>query len=269
MLKTTRYELYNDECLKIMDTLIEKNVKVDAIIADIPQGITKNNWDKPLAFNAMWDRLYKLRRNKNTPIILFTNQPFTSKLICSNDKHFKIMKYWEKDRPSGFLNAKRMPLKNVEEIAIFYEKPPVYNPQMIVGKPSHSIGKVNGESKCKNNNNYGNFARVEREGNLKYPKQILKYPRPHPPIHPTEKPVPLLKDLIMTYSNEGDVILDFTAGVISTGVAALETNRRFIGIELNEESFNKGVKRMRNTESLIMEGCKHKENKSFRKSKSQ
>ncbi|MGG5443645.1 DNA methyltransferase, partial [Clostridioides difficile] len=91
----------------------------------------------------------------------------------------------------------------------------------------------------------------------------------HPPIHPTEKPVPLLKDLIMTYSNEGDVILDFTAGVISTGVAALETNRRFIGIELNEESFNKGVKRMRNTESLIMESCKHKENKSFRKSKSQ
>ena len=246
IIETDRYKLYKGDCLEIMDKLIEEGIVFDAIITDIPQDITKNEWDMPIPFNAMWDKIYKIRKNKNTPIILFTNQPFTSRLICSNFKHFKIMKYWQKDRPSGFLNAKRMPLKDIEEIAIFYEKQPTYNPQMWEGKENHSIGKVAGENICKNNHNYGDFGRVNTSGNLKYPRQLLRYNRPHPPIHPTEKSVSLLEDLIKTYTNENELILDFTMGSGSTGVACLNTNRRFIGIELDDKYFNIAKERLEN-----------------------
>lgn len=240
-------QLYNGDCLEVMDTLIKNGIKVDLVLTDIPQEITRNEWDMGIPFKEMWDKLYKLRRDKSTPIILFTNQPFTSKLIESNSKHFKIMKYWQKDRPSGFLNAKRMPLKDIEEIAIFYEKQCIYNPIMTEGKPSHSIGKVKGEKECKNNNNYGSFGRVEREGNLKYPRQLMIYNRPHPPIHPTQKPIDLLEDLLITYSSNSGVVLDFTMGSGSTGVACVNTNRRFIGIELDESYFNIAKERIENT----------------------
>lgn len=246
IIEQENYKLYQGDCLEIMDKLINIGIKFDAIITDIPQEITKNEWDMAIPFENMWSKLYKLRKDKTTPMILFTNQPFTSKLICSNIKHFKIMKYWQKDRPSGFLNAKRMPLKDIEEIAIFYEKQPTYNPQMWQGKENHSIGRVEGEDICKNNNNYGNFGRVNTKGNLKYPRQLLRYNRPHPPLHPTEKSVEMLEDLIKTYTNEGDLILDFTMGIASTGVACINTNRRFVGIELDEKYFNIAKERMEN-----------------------
>ena len=237
-------KLYKGDCLEIMDKLIEQGVKVDAIITDIPQEITQNTWDNIIPFEHMWERTYKIRKSKNTPIILFANQPFTSLLIASNYKHFKVIKYWKKNRPSGFLNAKRMPLKDMEEIAIFYEKQPTYNPIMIEGLPNHSIGKVNGEKECKNNNNYGNFGRVETEGNLKYPRQLMEYDRSHPPIHPTQKPVDLIEDLIKTYTNEGDTVLDNCMGSGTTGVACKNLNRNFIGIELDPEYFKIAEKRI-------------------------
>lgn len=231
-----------------MQQLIDKGIKFDAIITDIPQEITQNDWDRVIPLERMWELLYRLRRDVRTPIILFTNQPFTTDLIGSNKKHFKYLKYWHKDRPSGFLNAKRQPLRDVEEIAIFcedniceideiavfYEKQCLYNPQMVEGKANHSIGKADGEVTCINNSNYGNFGRVNTEGNLKYPRQLMYYPRPHPPIHPTEKPIELLEDLILTYTNEGDSILDFTAGSITLGRAAENLNRKWICIEMDE-----------------------------------
>ena len=121
-------KLYNGDCLDTMGKLIAEGIKIDAIITDIPQEITQNTWDNIIPFKEMWLNLYRIRKDKNVPIILFTNQPFTSFLITSNPKHFKVIKYWRKNRPSGFLNAKRMPLKDMEEIAIFYEKQPTYNP---------------------------------------------------------------------------------------------------------------------------------------------
>ena len=229
--------LFNGDCLDVMDKLVAEGIKVDAIITDIPQEITQNTWDNIIPFEDMWERTYKIRKSKTTHVILFNNQPFTSLLIASNYKHFKVIKYWKKNRPSGFLNAKRMPLKDMEEIAIFYEKQPIYNPIMIEGLPNHSIGKVNGEKECKNNNNYGKFGRVETEGNLKYPRQLMEYDRPHPPMHPTQKPVDLIEDLIKTYTNEGDIVLDFTMGSGSTGVASINTNIKFVGIELDEGYF--------------------------------
>ncbi|KGM93526.1 site-specific DNA-methyltransferase (plasmid) [Clostridium botulinum] len=235
--------IYNMDCLEGMDLMIKQGIKVDAIITDIPQGITKNKWDSVIPFDTMWDKLYKVRKNKTTPIIILTNQPFTSSLICSNLKHFKIMKYWQKDRPSGFLNAKRMPLKDIEEIAIFYEKQCTYNPQFWEGKPLHGMG-IKFRERLHSNNNYNGFnschnPSAKRRGDTKkYPRQLMIYPRPHPPIHPTEKPVDLIKDLVKTYTNENNMVLDFTIGSGTTAVACLETNRKFIGLEKDKKYFN-------------------------------
>lgn len=239
-----RHKIYNNYCMLQFQQFIKDNIKFDLILTDIPQELTQNKWDIGLDLEEMWRYLLQLRKDKTTPIILFSNQPYTSKLIMSNLKMFKYMKYWQKDRPSGFLNAKRQPLRDIEKITIFYEKQCYYNPIMIKGKPSHSIGRAKDELVCKNNNNYGNFGRVEREGNLKYPRQLMFYNRPHPPKHPTEKCVDLLKDLILTYSKENDTILDFTAGIMSTGVACLETNRNFVGVEICTKYFEIGKKRL-------------------------
>lgn len=229
-------KLIHGECLEVMGELINKGVKFDAIITDIPQQITQNDWDTIIPLEQMWKLLYKLRKDKQTPIVLFTNQPFTTDLISSNRKHFKYLKYWHKDRPSGFLNAKRQPLRDIEEIAVFYEKQCAYNRQMVEGKENHSIGKSKNLEVQSNNNNYGDFKPIEsNNGNLKYPRQLMYYQRPHPPIHPTEKPVDLLEDLINTYTNEGDLILDFTCGSGTTLVASKSLHRKCIGIELEEK----------------------------------
>lgn len=252
-IEVNKVELYHGDCIQVMKNLIKQGVRVDCIIADIPQEITQNEWDMGIPFKDMWDCLYKIRRDKTTPIILFTNQPFTSRLICSNLKDFKIMKYWQKDRPSGFLNAKRMPLKDIEEIAIFYEKQCTYNPQMWKGKPLHGMGKKFKEEKNKNNN-YGDFDSTKnpsanRKGDTtKYPRQLLVYPRPHPPIHPTEKNVDLMRDLIRTYSNKNDVVLDFTMGSGTTGFASLLEGRRFIGIEKEEDYMEIACQRIKEME---------------------
>ena len=232
--------IINDDCLKIMDKMINKNMKFDAIIADIPQEITQNDWDRTIPLEKMWELLYKLRKDKRTPIILFTNQPFTTDLISSNRKHFKYLKYWHKDRPSGFLNAKRQPLRDIEEIAVFYEKQCTYNPQFWNGESLHGLGNKYKEKKNENNN-YGEFdcqneIRDARKGETKkYPRQLMYYQRPHPPVHPTEKPIDLLENLILTYTNEGNLILDFTAGSISLGRAAENLHRRWICIEKEEK----------------------------------
>ncbi|MGL5189715.1 MAG: DNA-methyltransferase [Cetobacterium sp.] len=236
--------LFNGDCLDVMGLLIENGIKVDVIITDPPYGITKNKWDSPIKLDIMWNVLYKLRKSHSTPIILFCAQPFTSNLIASNLQDFKYLKYWQKDRPSGFLNAKNQPLRDIEEIAVFYKKQCTYNPQMWEGKPSHSIGSVKGELECKNNNNYGNFARVEREGSQKYPRQLMKFNRPHPPIHPTQKPIELMEYLVKTYTNEGDTVLDFTMGSGTTGLACKNLNRKFIGIELDDKYFDIAISRI-------------------------
>lgn len=243
-------ELYNGDCLEVMDRLIKKGVKVDAIVCDLPQEITQNEWDKGLNLEVMWNTLIKIRKNENTPIVLFSNQPYTTKLIASNFKMFKYCKYWKKDRPSGFLNSKKQPLRDVEDIVVFYERQCTYNPQMWEGEPLHSLGSAYKTKETITNGNYGNFnhnneIRDIRKGTTKkYPRQLMEYNRPHPPIHPTQKPIDLLIDLISTYTNEGDTVLDFTMGSGSTGVACKKLNRNFIGIELDKKYFDIAKKRI-------------------------
>lgn len=244
--------LYNGDCLEIMKKLIKEGVKVDAIICDLPQEITRNYWDKGLDLEEMWDLVLKIRKDKSTPIIFFSNQPYTTKLISSNIDMFKYCKYWQKDRPSGFLNAKKQPLRDIEDIVIFYQKQCTYNPQMFEGEPLHSIGHSYKIKENLINNNYKKFntqneIRNIRKGSVeKYPRQLMKYNRPHPPIHPTQKPVDLLKDLIKTYTNTEDLVLDFTMGTGSTGVACKKLNRNFIGIELDKNYYGIAIKRILN-----------------------
>lgn len=232
--------IINGDCLEVMEQLINQSIKFDAIVTDIPQEITQNDWDRAIPLEQMWKLLYQLRRDKRTPIVLFTNQPFTTDLISSNKKHFKYLKYWHKDRPSGFLNAKRQPLRDIEEIAVFYEKQCTYNPQFWEGEPLHGLGNKYKDSKNENNN-YGEFdcqneVRDARKGETqKYPRQLMYYQRPHPPIHPTEKPIDLLEDLILTYTNKGDNILDFTAGSITLGRAAENLGRKWTCIEKDKK----------------------------------
>ena len=246
------YKLYKGDCLETMDELIEFEAKFDAVITDPPYGTTKNKWDSVIPFDKMWERVNKLIK-PNGAIILFSQGLFTVDLINSNRKDWKYNLIWEKDRPTGFLNAKRMPLRSHEDICVFYKKLPVYNPQFWEGNPLHGMGSKYRQN-ISTNNNYGNFdSRTNPSANragdkTKYPRSILKFNKPHPPIHPTQKPVDLLEYLLKTYTNEGELVLDFTMGSGSTGVACLNTNRKFIGIELDEKYFNMAVKRLKDME---------------------
>ena len=272
-------KLYNGDCLEVMKEIPSKSI--DMILCDLPYQVTKNKWDIIIPMNdyviiddevlekdkfylqqfmegltkkeidkawkenkqeGLWSHYNRIIKD-NGAILLFGQDIFSAQLINSNLKMYKYKWFWKKDRPSGFLNAKRMPLKDVEEILVFYKKCPVYNPQFWEGIPLHGMGTKYKEGNL-GNNNYGKFAShtnpsANREGDTKkYPRQVLEFKRPHPPIFPTQKPVDLCEYLIKTYTNEGDLVLDNCMGSGSTGVACKKLNRKFIGIELNSETFN-------------------------------
>lgn len=217
------------------------------VLCDLPYGTTHNKWDVVIPFEDLW-REYKRICKDNAAILLFSQGIFYCNLVSSNPKMFKYDLVWDKQLKSGFLNAKRMPLRQHEQIAVFYKKPPTYNPQFTEGKPLHSRGTAY-KSKELVNNNYGDFNATDdsRAGSTqKYPTSILTFQKPHPSsaIHPTQKPIELLEWLIKTYTNEGNIVLDNCMGSGSTCVACVNTNRRFIGIELNEEYYEISEKRI-------------------------
>jgi site-specific DNA-methyltransferase (adenine-specific) len=233
--------IYHGDCLEYMPSIKEKSI--DLIVTDLPFGQTHNKWDKIISYDKLWEN-YKRIIKQNGAIILFGQGMFSAELMLSNKKMWKYNLIWKKgERTSGFLNAKKMPLRNHEDILVFYEKPPIYNPQFIIGKPSHSRGT---KGKLINNNyNKYNFKEGDTEnGELKYPKSILDFDRPHPPIHPTEKPIKLIEWLIKSFSNENEIVLDSCMGVGTTILAAINTNRKYIGIEQNEEYFKIAEKRI-------------------------
>ena len=240
--------IYNEDCLVAMKEIPDYNI--DAIITDPPYGTTLCKWDNVIDFKLMWEQLNRIIK-PNGAIVLFGSEPFSSALRMSNIKNYKYDWIWKKDRPSGFLNAKKQPLRNIENISVFYKKQVIYNPVMYIGKKSHSIGKAINNKKQRKNNLYGNFKSMNRKGNLKYPRQILEYSRPHPPIHPTQKPVALMEYLIKTYTNENQTVLDFTMGSGTTGIACINTNRKFIGIENNKEYFEAAKKRLEQHKAQI------------------
>ena len=254
--------LINEDCLKAMDFLIEKGIKVDAIIADIPYGTTACKWDSVIPFESMWSCLNKLIKD-NGAICLFGSEPFSSLLRSSNLSMFKYDWYWNKKHNSGYVNAKLKPMSCMEVISVFSrgktsngnKNNMVYNPQGLVPfnkvtRRGNKKGKENSFWRPSNSEN-SNFQEFTN-----YPRNYIEFEYQSKAIHPTQKPVALMEYLVKTYTNENELVLDFTMGSGTTGVACQNTNRKFIGIEWNpsrnkegnliepDKYFNIGVKRM-------------------------
>lgn len=228
------------DCLELMKEIPDKSI--DMILCDLPYGTTHNKWDTALPFDKLWKQYKRIIKDHGT-IALFGDGMFIADIMQSNKKWWRYNLVWNKVLPSGFLNANKMPLRSHEEIIIFYNKLPTYHPQKTVGAPNHSKGTP---KECINNN-YNTFKfQQTNDSNLKHPKSILTFSKPHPSIsqHPTQKPVALLEWLIKSYTNEGETVLDNCMGSGSTGVACINTNRNFIGYELDEKYFNIAQRRI-------------------------
>lgn len=242
---TENYKLFNGDCLEVMDRLIEQGIKVDVIITDPPYGTTACKWDTVIPFDNMWERLNKLIK-PNGAIALFGSEPFSSALRMSNIKNYKYDWVWNKGRGTDFLNSKRKPLSSYENISVFYLKQPTYNPQFWFSTPYDKglVRHSNNTMEC-----YGKTNDVisRSEDGRRYPLNIIninKLSGHKKNFHPTQKPTDLLEYLIKTYTNENEIVLDFTMGSGSTGVACVNTNRKFIGIELDENYFNIAINRV-------------------------
>ena len=234
-------KLYNGDCLEVMKELPDNSI--DFICCDPPYGTTNIKWDEMLDFKKMWKEYSRIIKPKGI-ITIFGSQPFSAQLICSKLDWFRYELIWNKNKCGSPGLAKYRPMKTHENILIFYKNSGgTYNPQMEKGEPYARKSKnPNGYVGKKNDHNYG-FKPVKSFTNTgtRYPKSILNISRDfsaQQQIHPTQKPVPLIEWLIKTYTNKGEVVLDNCMGSGSTGVACINTNRDFIGIELDKEYYN-------------------------------
>jgi len=237
--------LIQGDCLEEMKNIPDGSV--DMILADLPYGTTQNKWDSIIDLDSLWQQYERVIKD-NGAIVLTAQDKFTAKLMLSNEKIHRYNWVWNKILTSGFLNANRMPLRVHEDVCVFYKKLPIYNPQKEAGEKNHSKGSM----KTDVNNNYGKYGKVDNTkelGNLKHPKSIITFQKPHPSksLHPTEKPIELMEYLIKTYTNENETVLDNTMGSGTTGVACKNLNRNFIGIELDEKYFEIAKDRIEKT----------------------
>mgnify|MGYP003571243847 CR=1 FL=1 len=227
---------------------------VDMILCDLPYGVlNKNNkaakWDSQIPFEPLWEQYNRIIRDDGA-IVLFAQGMFTANLLMSNPKMWRYNLVWKKGgRCSGFLNANRQPLRNHEDIVVFSKRQTIYHPQMRKCEPherTHSRGKLinKGTNRC-----YGKFKDLPTiVSDEKYPLSVLDFNQDFPPVHPTQKPVALCEYLIRTYTDEGMTVLDNCMGVGTTCVAAINTGRNYIGIELDLEYFDKARERIENAE---------------------
>lgn len=236
-------QLIHGDCLEKMKDIPDKSI--DMILCDLPYGTTQNKWDSVIPFEPLWEQ-YKRIAKPHCAIVLYAQSLFACKLALSNESWFRYDLVWKKgERTSGHLDCKKKPLRNHELILVFYKEQPKYTPQMVLGKKAHSRGKGN----LKTNNNYGKFAGSVGDtpnGDMKYPKSILDFDRPHPPIHPTQKSVELGEWLIKTFTEVGDIVLDNTMGSGTHGISCLNTEREFIGIESDPIIFELAKNRINN-----------------------
>lgn len=241
--------LYHGDCIKIMKQLIDEGITVDCIITDLPYGTTPCPWDIIIPFDEMWDCINKIIK-PNGAVVLFGQEPFSSLLRVSNIKNYKYDWIWKKERLTNVFQVKRRPGKVVENISVFYKKQPTYNPQKTkYDGPlrSNKIGDNAGFS-ITQTGGVGPKPIEYHDDGTRYPLQIIEFNRDsmyEEKYHPTQKPIELLEYLIKTYTDEGEIVLDFTMGSGSTGVACKNLNRKFIGIELNEEYYNISINRIK------------------------
>lgn len=257
MIDLSDIRLINGDCLEILPTIADKSV--DAVICDLPYGVlNKGNkhaaWDKELPLDALWEQWKRIVK-PNGAIVLFGQGLFSAKLMMSQPKMYRYSIVWDKVLKNGFLNASRMPLKQHEDVLVFYRSKPTYNPQMVKCEPhkrNHSRGNLQRQPK---NNVYGDFVATPTIiSDEKYPTSIIRIQKEHCNgkfYHPTQKPVALLEYLIKTYTNESDCVLDCTMGSGSTLVACVNANRRGIGIELMQEYYDIAVKRVKDAQAQL------------------
>ena len=222
--------IYNEDCLEGMKRIPDKSI--DMILADLPYGTTQNKWDSIIPLEPLWEQ-YERVIKENGAIVLTSAQPFTSVLAVSNLGLFRYDFAWDKKQITGFLNAKKMPLRQHENILVFYKRSPTYNPQFAFEEPY----KIERNNKSEN---YGKqTANKTKSDGRRYPTSVLRIPQVRVKGgHPTQKPVALFEYLIKTYSNAGDTVLDNVMGSGTTAAACINTNRNFIGFELDETYYN-------------------------------
>lgn len=234
------YRLMIGDCLERMKEIPDGSV--DMVLTDPPYGTTACKWDAVIEFTPMWDNVRRVLK-PNGAAVFTASQPFTSAMVMSNVREFRYSLVWSKSKATGFLNAKRQPLRAHEDINVFYRQMGTYNPQMSAGEP-YDKGL---RKKQKGDDIYGDFdqVRVVSSGQ-RYPRTVLYFvtAEREGSYHPTQKPVALMEYLISTYTNEGETVLDFTMGSGTTGVACANTGRKFIGIERDEAYFEIARKRI-------------------------
>ena len=224
-------DLHLGDCLNILPTLPDDSV--DMVMVDLPYGTTACKWDSIIPLDFLWEQYNRICK-KNAAMLFTSAQPFTTTLASSNINNFRYEWIWEKPQGTNPMNAKVMPLKSHENILVFYRSKPTYNPQMWYSTPysgfssdTSKIGEVYGNQQSKHRDN--------PEGS-RYPKTVLKF-KQEKGLHPTQKPVGLMEYLIKTYTNEGDTVLDNTMGSGTTGVACVNCNRSFVGIEMDKKYY--------------------------------
>lgn len=235
MIELKKYELVRGDCFDVMDDI--ETESVDLILCDLPYGTTACKWDSMLNLDLLWKQYNRIVKS-NGVIVLFSAQPFTTKLISSNIKNYKYSWYWMKNISTGFTFAKYQPMRKIEEINIFYKKRPLYIPQGLVklDKPKvHKRKMPSREGIYDFNNSLCEKKYVQKYSN--YPNNVLMFDKEVNCIHPTQKPIKLLEYLIKTYTKENMVVLDNCMGSGSTGVACANTKRKFIGIEKDKEYY--------------------------------
>lgn len=222
------FKLMQGDCLERMAEIPDGSV--DMILCDLPYGTTQNKWDSVIPFEPLWAHYWRVLK-KNGAVVLTAAQPFTSALVMSQPKAFKYQWVWEKSAATGHLNARNQPMRNNEDVLVFYYERVTYNPQGLV-----HLGKVT--RRGGNGGNFGESGKANFQEFTNYPRSILKIPSEGKTVHPTQKPVALMEYLIKTYTNEGETVLDNCAGSGTTGAACVNTGRKFIGIERDEGYFN-------------------------------
>ena len=243
-MKKTKIKLMQGDCLERMKEIPDGSV--DMVLTDPPYGTTICKWDTVIPIDKMWDEIWRVCK-PNAAVCLFGIQPFTTQLISSNIKDFRYCWYWEKERGTNFVNSYKMPMKKIEDIMTFYKKLPYYDSQG--EKYEGGLKKITRSTKKSKTDGIEPISKVSIYTHRRK-TNILKFTRDNwvgpkaKRFHPTQKPVPLLKYLIETYTQEGETVLDFTMGSGSTGVACIKSNRSFIGIELDEKYFNVAKERL-------------------------
>lgn len=240
-------QLLKGDCLKLMQEIPEKSV--DMILCDLPYGTTRCRWDSVIEFEPLWQQYERIIKD-NGAILLFSSQPFTARLINSNLKLYRYEWIWHKTQAKGHLNAKKMPLRAHENIEVFYKKPPTYNPQKTTGH-KRKIARNNYVREADGSSCYGREKRkTVYDSCERYPVDVVKVSNGDQTkrYHVTQKPVELLEYLIKTYTNEGETVLDNCMGSGSTGVACVNTGRKFIGMELEDKFYKIACERIKEAE---------------------